>query len=352
MSHITPPSYTYSYIKIILLKGIIMNKNELRKLKEIKDFDEFIDSINPYYPDLIKKNYTAKEIEKVLNNTYLKLIGKILCHSPEGLSKFIKTLLLKYEIKNIKSIILGVIVEIDREDVIENLYLIAEEYLGKKDFIEELYRKANLDEIQLYLKKSIYYEIVREGINYFKRYNETFVLEAFLDQIYYKKLLLMKNLLKKKESKIILPYIDYSIEIYNLKIIYRGIKNKINPDLLKKLLIDNYLFLNKQKIDFLLKSDDPKQISSQFENILSKERKLKSTCRTFNFDINQPIKSIEQIYINFFLKAPKNIIDNIEALTIFRILELLIKKEYEIKNYVLPRAIRINQLKYSSINFL
>lgn len=329
-----------------------MDENELKKLMEIKELDEFINLISPYYPDLTERNFNIKKIETILYNTYLKLIGKILYHTPEVLRNFINVLLLKYEIKNIKNIILGAMVESDKTEILDNIYLLAEDYLGRREFINELLDKTNLDEIQYFLKNSRYYETIREGINYFKKYNEVFILKAFMDQIYYKNLIAVKNKMKKRESEIINPYIDYTTELYNLTIISRGINNKLNSDLIKQLLVENYLFLNKQKMKFLLKSDTGVDISTKIRNILSKERRLKSINQRDYSDIKHPIKSIEYTYMNFLLRYLKSIPGNIESLTILRILELIIKKEYEIRNYILPQAIRINQLKNSRLNII
>ena len=60
----------------------------------------------------------------------------------------------------------------------------------------------------------------------------------------------------KKEKAMISLFIDYSTEVYNLRILYRAILNKFDRNLTSQLLIRNYLFLNQEKITTLLNIDN------------------------------------------------------------------------------------------------
>ena len=72
--------------------------------------------------------------------------------------------------------------------------------------------------------------------------SEIFVLDAFLDRLYYETLMNEKKKQNKKSKFIISEFIDYLIEIYNIKVIYRGIKNNIDRKLLVQFLIKNPYF--------------------------------------------------------------------------------------------------------------
>ena len=71
------------------------------------------------------------------------------------------------------------------------------------DFINNLLQISSLDEIQLIMKNTRYYKAIREGLLYFKNYNEVFVFEAFLDQLYYLNLIREEKTFSRKEQPLI-----------------------------------------------------------------------------------------------------------------------------------------------------
>jgi hypothetical protein len=70
---------------------------------------------------------------------------------------------------------------------------------------------------------------------------------------------------------------------------------------------------------------------------------------TLNIDHKHVIRSIEEFYITYYFKKFKIKIDDIDFFTIYKILELLIKKEKEIKFDIFPRVIKIIHKKYKAL---
>ena len=58
------------------------------------------------------------------------------------------------------------------------------------------------------------------------------------------------------------------------------------------------------------------------------------------------IWEIEKLYLDYFFKKFQLKLDDIEYHSIFRIMELLIKKNNEIKIHVLPKVVEILHEKY------
>ncbi|GAH43338.1 unnamed protein product, partial [marine sediment metagenome] len=175
--------------------------------KEIKDIKEFVEFIGYYYPEMTYSAYTIEEIERALFHTYIKIIGRIISYSPLSMRTFLKNFLLKYEIMNIKRIILGTILGMNTSEKSILVNKLVETYLENTGFINDLLEISSLDEIQLFMRNTKYYESIREGILYFKRTNETFVLEAFLDRLYYENLQDELKYLRPKEKEMISLYV-------------------------------------------------------------------------------------------------------------------------------------------------
>jgi hypothetical protein len=136
------------------------------------------------------------------------------------------------------------------------------------------------------------------------------------------------------------------IEIYNLKIISRGIKNDINRKLLSQFLVNEFLFFNQEEFDYLLKLEDIEQFILYIENYLRNIKELKSLLIPIQLSRKHLKWSLDELYQAYYFKKFKIKIDDIEYSTIFKILELIIKKDREIKFSVMPNVIRIIHEKY------
>ncbi len=345
-SAIEVPSYAFSLIKIGFLKQLIMDDTTLQKLEEITEIKQFIEYISVFYPGLTFKSYTIEDIEKALFHTYIKLIGKILYISPKTMRIFLRNYLLKYEIMNIKHIILGTILGISTDEKNSMVNMLVEKYLNNANFMTELIEITSLETIQLFMKPTLYNKVIREGILYFKKTNEIFVLEAFLDQLYYENLKKEMRLLTQKEKTMISSYINYVSEIYNLNVIYRGIKNNIDKNLLLQFLVKTYLFMNEKKLKDLVFSNDVDEFIVVFKKFLTNIKELKSSLSHSSLDEEHFIWSVEKIYLDYYFKMLETKKVDIEYQAIFKILEILIKKDKEIRLFILPKLVKIVHEKY------
>ncbi|MGB5913103.1 MAG: V-type ATPase subunit, partial [Promethearchaeia archaeon] len=334
------------------MKQLIMDEYSLKKLKDFEEIRQFLDFIRPYYPEINIEEDTIVEIEQSLFHTYIKLIGKIILFSPENMRRFLRTLLLKFEISNIKQLILGSITGMVKKEKSKRVNFFVEELLEQKDFINNLLEITSLDEIQLFMKNTRYNKAIREGILYFKNNAQIFVLEAFLDKEFYKNLKRSEETYSKKEAEMINLYIKYEIEIYNLKMISRGIKNNIDRKLLSQFLINEFLFFNKEELDYLLKFVNIEQFILYVEKYLRTDKELKSLLIPIELSRKHLKWSLEGLYQVYYFKKFKIKIDDIEYSTIFKILELIIKKDREIKFNIMPNVIRIIHKKYEELDVM
>ena len=135
-----------------------MDDITLQKLEEITDIKQFIEYISVFYPGLTFNTFTIEEIEKALFHTYIKLIGKILYISPKTMRIFITNYLMKYEIMNIKRVILGTILGLNTEEKSSMVNILVEKYLDNEKFMRELIEISSLEELIL-LKISLILEL-------------------------------------------------------------------------------------------------------------------------------------------------------------------------------------------------
>ncbi len=272
--------------------------------------------------------------------------------SPQNMRTFLESYMLKFEIQNIKQIVIGLILGMSYEEKKKNINFLVETYLENTEFIEKMLKFTNLDEVQFFLKKTIYNIPIREGLLYYKKKKEIFVLEAFLDKLYYTRLRDQVKRLNKKEEIMISLLVKYKTEVYNLNVIYRGIKNNIDRKLLSQFLVDNYLFLNEGILNSLLNLPNLDEFMSNITSYLNNTPETKPLFLKLNLNKKHIIRSIEEFYFTYYFKKFELKVDDIDMFTISKIIEVIIKKEKEIKFDILPRVIKIVHKKFKMLKKL
>ncbi len=323
-----------------------MNEETLQKLDEITEIREFVDFISRYYPGLNFNTYVIEDIEKALFHNYIKLIGKIIQYSPSNMRIFLRDYLMKYEIMNIKSVILGTILGMSVTEKSLMVNKLVEKYLNHTDFINELIEIPSLDELQLFMRSTKYNKVIREGILYFKNTNEIFVLETFLDQLYYNNMKRDMKHLNMKEKMLISLYTEYISEIYNLNLIYRGIINNVDRNLILQLLVDSNLFFDKEIFLKLMSLTNIEDFTLLLNQHLRNNKEIRSYLLRSPLNQEHLIWSLEKLYLQYYFKTFEMKLDDIEYQAIYKILEVLIKKDKEIRLYILPKIVDILHEKY------
>ena len=271
-------------------------------------------------------------------------------YSPKNMRVFLNSFLLKYEIKNIKHLILGTILNMNTEQKYGLVNELVERYLNNLKFLKELSEINALDEIQLFLSQTRYNKAIREGLLYYRKTNEIFVLESFLDQIYYESLNKDIKNLDRKEREVLEPYIKYITEIYNLNMIYRGLINKIDKTLLSQFLIKSSQFLDLDNITLLLEEVSTENFVSRLNYLYKNVEDLKGIFKEIDPKEKHILFKLEKMFIESYFRKFKLKIDDIDYMTIFSIVEVLIKKDKEIRFKIIPKVVKLIHKKFKILN--
>jgi len=106
------------------------------------------------------------------------------------------------------------------------------------------------------------------------------------------------------------------------------------------------MFLDKNKLMHLLNLTNVDDFILNLIQYLSKTKEIKSYLSNFELDKMHLIWSIETLYLEYFFKSFEIKIDDIDYQAIFKIIEVLIKKDKEIRLYILPKLVDIVYQKY------
>ena len=85
------------------------------------------------------------------------------------------------------------------------------------------------------------------------------------------------------------------------------------------------------------------------DEYLIKTKELRPIFAKFGINEKHLMISLENIYLTYCFKKFHIKIDDIDNITIYKILEILIKKEYEIKFIILPNVVRLSEQKYRKL---
>ncbi|MHA1727591.1 MAG: V-type ATPase subunit [Promethearchaeota archaeon] len=329
---IVVPSYTYTLIKIVALKNIEISPEEYKALRRIKDEHKLLNLIDRYFPEISKiKDINVVNIEKALFSIYFKIYEKILVSSPGQMQIFLKALLNRYEIWNIKTYIVGMLANMSIEDIRREILIEPEKTLQRMIFIDKLLLKTNFKDGISYLEKSKYAKIIQQGVHFYEEKKEIFLLEALLDKFFHTQLLNSLDNYSGVEKKLFNNYIDTLIQKYNLILTFRSVRNNVPKVLLKQLIIPKGNVFNPELITALSLAEDTEEYFQKMTNFLKRNIFLKSLVKKLT--LKDPISPIlSELNHNLFrdIKSVKTEDIDLDAITIEKILTFVFNKENEI----------------------
>ncbi|TFG20020.1 MAG: hypothetical protein EU530_04565 [Promethearchaeota archaeon] len=328
-------SYSYTLIKIASLKSLIIPQGEFLKLQRVSDLKKLVSGLEPYYPGLSTAFQDDEpniiEVEKELYMVFYSIYEKILGASPLQLQNFLRSLLYRYEIWNLKTLLAGTLANMDRSTIEKEIVMKPEKLLQRQNFMKNLLKQNDIDHILRLLKKSRYAQIVQRGYYYFTQTKEIFLLEALLDKNFVETLHETLSDYKGKEKRIFSNAVDIIIQKYNLMLIYRSLRNNIPKELLRQLTMPyGSIFTPEIILQFSAAenvSDFIKQLKVFIQNHDS-FKKIDVLKKGSDSDLITHFLSILNKSISH--KLTESNIADIDSSTIKRVLSFIFNKENEI----------------------
>ncbi len=328
-------SYPYTLIKIASLKSLVIPHEEFLKLQRIGDLKKLVSGLDKYYPGLStvfhEKEPTIIEMEKELYKIFYKIYEKILTASPFQLQNFLRSLLYRYEIWNLKTLLAGTLANMDRDTIKNEIVMKPEKLLQRSKFMKDLLKQDDITHILRLLRKSRYAQIIKRGVYYFNQTKEIFLLEALLDKYYVEYLAESRHEYSGKEKSIFNNAVDFLIQRYNLMLIYRSLRNNIPKELLKQLTVPVGSVLTPELIAQFVASNSVSEFISQLRVFIRNHKDLKKIeelKRGTDSDLITHLLSL--LNKNIFQKLTESNIADIDSLTIKRVISFIFNKENEI----------------------
>ena len=334
--------YSFVYIKLTLLKSLLMSPEDNQKIRSFDNLDTLGTFTKRFFPNFSPKEHNIKEFERSLWNIYFNIVEKIIVASPESIQIFLKSLLIRYEVWNIKQAIYGIIEKSSLDNILDQIFIKPGIMLERNTFISNLIKAKNIKGVYKVIKKTPYERIIENGLKEFEKSGEIFHLENELDKYNFTNMIDKINFLPNREKKIIEPYIYSQVDYYNLNLIYRALYNGISVNSIKPYVIFHSFLFNESQINQLCNSRSLDDFLTYLKIILKSKKEFNFLSELLEKPDPEIWEKLSSYFLNQFLLHFKDrIISDIQISSLALIFQIILLKEMEI-NKILAQAVKIS----------
>lgn len=289
-----------------------------RYLKENTHYSDLLDDVNV---DDIHRG----DLNLILSEKIVIIIEKLMHYTDSEYKDFMKALLMRYEVEDLKLILRGISRNEDLKSI-KRLFIHSDKF-SLLDF-DKLVNVSSLEDMIGIVKDTPYQEAFRNITTEDLKIRE-FHAEMNLDFIYFRNLVKKASKLSKEDSEILKELIGTNIDLINLQWIYRAKKfyGLMPEEILNYTLPDGRKY-NFKKLKELVYSDEPREAIS---NSVSKHYKDLLTEDDIYIE-----RKIDQFLNDTFRKT-----DKYNSMNIAKMIAVIHYLEFEIRDIVtLIEAIR------------
>ncbi len=243
--------YAYPNARVMARKANLLDRKQMMEIIDAKRPEEAFILVEevPEYKKYMDKFPFEKAMDMQLAETH-ELIVRI---SPKKFKEFFEVQLSRWDVQNIKTILVAKEMEVDVEEIKDSIIPFGR---LKKDVLNRLIDSENIDEVAEALKDTEYHEIVQEAIPLYREKGLILPLETSLDKYYFEKLLeTVPDTSKNKDIEALNSMISTNIDIINLMIILRSRVDGLEFKDIEDYLIPGGHQLNEWKLKDLLDAE-------------------------------------------------------------------------------------------------
>jgi len=323
--------YSQVLIKASSERSRLLSKRQIKSLTECRSLDEMASQLRgTAYESLLSdiREPNAAKLQYAFKEELIRVCKKILAYSPERIRNMLESYIRYLEVENLEILIKMKSMGASHNSILNMLHLSVDEILGLKDRFIQAAKASGVSSAIEAFQNTIYESALSEGL---KRYEETRSTRFFdfsLDRTYYDNLLNSVKLLPKADRKAALLLAGMRVDAFNIITIIRSKLLDYPPHLTFWAITRRFYLLSESQIRSMVSSGDVGSI-------------LDSVKETFYGRFLTQQKSIEETVMAFERKVDSFIMEKTnrmriaEPFTISSLLEVILRKEAEVKNLTL-----------------
>jgi len=252
--------YSNVLVKVGVERSHLLSKEKLERLTDCKTLEEFTSELREtvYGEKLTKLTlpYTSRNFERVFRESLIEVVIKIVRNSPEIVSEFLKTYLLKFEQENIKTVLRAVSVGLPYDEISNKMYMSVENFLKRQELILKAAMAINVKSVVDVLRTTLYGSALITGLQKCEETGSTKCFDILLDRMFYENFGETFKALPKNEQEHAFFYVSRETDKFNILTILRAKLLGYEPHWIRMTISRNFYNVPEQTIEKMLMTDD------------------------------------------------------------------------------------------------
>lgn len=251
--------YAYPNARVRARMGRLLTEKQLTEIIETDNLEEVKNYLRglPDYAKYVDKYPIEKALDTQLADTY-DMLARI---TPASIKPIFKILLQKWDISNIKSIIIAKEAGLSRDETYDLLVPFGE----LTDSLDKLTDAKSVTEVITGLEGTDYARVLDDSLAAYQNTGMILPLEASLDKYFLEHLLVASSNPEEQSTRIINSYIGAQVDASNLSIILRSKAEGLKYDDIQPYIIAKGYQLREWKLKELMEAEDVGSVISSLE---------------------------------------------------------------------------------------
>lgn len=251
--------YAYPNARVRARMGRLLTEKQLSEIIEADNIDEVKNYLRgfPEYAKYVDQYPLEKALDTQLADTY-DTLAKI---TPSGIQPIFKVLLQKWDVRNIKGLIIAKVAGLSREETVNLLVPFGE----LSDSLDKLIDAKSVTEIVTGLEGTPYARVLDDALSSYENTGLILPLEASLDKYFLENLLVAASNPADDSTRALHSYIGAQVDTTNLNIILRSKAEGLKYDDIEPYIVSNGYQLREWKLKDLMEAEDVGSVISSLE---------------------------------------------------------------------------------------
>jgi len=312
-------------------RSYLLSEGQLKRLAECKSLSELISQLRGSpYERLLKGigQPSAAEFQRILKEELVRVCDEIMDYSPKQIRDFLKSYLRYLEIENLEILIKMKSIEVPSDSLLNMLNLSVEELFKMRERFIQAAKSEDVNAAIEVFKDTMYGPILSEGLTRYKETGSTRFFDFSLDRAYHDDLLNSTESLPRRDRETALLLAGLKVDAFNIITAIRSKFLEYPPHLIFWAITRRFYRLSEKQIRNIVSSSD---VNSALDHVRE----------SFYGKFLAPHDNVEELIIDFERKINYFVLRNIskqriaEPFTVATPLDVILKKEIEIKNLIL-----------------
>ena len=251
--------YTYPNARVRARMGRLFTDKEFSEIVEAQNVEEVKNYLRgvPDYAKYIDQYPLEKALDTQLAESY-DLIARI---TPDNSKDAFKFLLKKWDIRNIKSVIIAKEAGLTPEETLD----LVVPFGALSDKLDAMIDADDVSEVMNALEGTEYPQVLENALPIYKETGMLLPLEASLDKYLLENLLRTAATPDDDNTALLHNYIGTQVDVANIKIILRAKADNLKYDDIESYIISNGYQLREWKLKDMMEAEDVASVVSSLE---------------------------------------------------------------------------------------